>query len=166
MNFKQQWNRKSRSSVRTICVKPGCERFCTPIKSKSKISKKRTCRLFPKNSSCWEEKFYWHWRTKKIFFPRIWSIAESSVSSSSFTTCALSLQTSSVFTEQSRRYVKSMNPFTRERGDPLWEGNRVHHSCQAWARQKCLWIVMTLLAKIFYCNNMENELKSYHNKTN
>ena len=31
----------------------------------------------------------------------------------------LSLQTSSVFTEQSRRYVKSMNPFTREREDPL-----------------------------------------------
>ena len=30
----------------------------------------------------------------------------------------------------------------------------------------CLWIVMTVLAKIFYCNNMENELKSYHNKTN
>ena len=23
---------------------------------------------------------------------------------------------------------------------------------------------MTLLAKIFYCNNMENELKRYHNK--
>ena len=34
------------------------------------------------------------------------------------------------------------------------------------SRQKCLWIVMTLLAKIFYCNNIENELKSYHNKTN
>ena len=27
--------------------------------------------------------------------------------------------TSSVFTEQSQRYVKSMNPFTKERGDPL-----------------------------------------------
>ena len=25
---------------------------------------------------------------------------------------------------------------------------------------------MTLLAKIFYCNNKENELKNYHNKTN
>ena len=25
---------------------------------------------------------------------------------------------------------------------------------------------MTLLAKIFYCNDMENELKSYHSKTN
>ena len=32
---------------------------------------------------------------------------------------ALSLQTSSVFTEQSRRYVKSLNPFTRERENPL-----------------------------------------------
>ena len=31
---------------------------------------------------------------------------------------------------------------------------------------KCLWIVMTLLTKIFYCNSMKNELKSYHNKTN
>ena len=31
----------------------------------------------------------------------------------------LFLQTSSVFTEQSRKCVKSMNPFTRERGDPL-----------------------------------------------
>ena len=31
----------------------------------------------------------------------------------------LSLQTSSVFTEQSRRYLKSMNPFTRERRDLL-----------------------------------------------
>ena len=31
----------------------------------------------------------------------------------------LSLQTSSVFTEESRRCVKSMNPFTRERRDPL-----------------------------------------------
>ena len=31
----------------------------------------------------------------------------------------LSLQTSSVFTEQSRRYVKSMKPFTIERGNPL-----------------------------------------------
>ena len=31
----------------------------------------------------------------------------------------LSLQISSVFTEQSRRYVKSMTPFMQERGDPL-----------------------------------------------
>ena len=26
-------------------------------------------------------------------------------------------------------------------------------------------LMMTLLAKIFHCNNMENEFKSYHNKT-
>ena len=32
----------------------------------------------------------------------------------------LSLQTRSVFVEQSRRYVKSMNPFTRERGE-VWD---------------------------------------------
>ena len=31
----------------------------------------------------------------------------------------LSLQISSVFTEQSRRYVKSMTPFMQERRDPL-----------------------------------------------
>ena len=52
-----------------------------------------------------------------------------------------------------------------ERDNPLSEGNRVPHSCQAWSRQKCLWIVMTVLAKIFYCNSMENQLKSCHNKT-
>ena len=33
-------------------------------------------------------------------------------------------------------------------------------------RQKFLWIVMTVLTKIFYCKDTENELKSYHNKTN
>ena len=51
-------------------------------------------------------------------------------------------------------------------GQPVVGGNRVPHSCQLWSRQKCFWIVMTVLTKIFYCNNMENELKSYHNKTN
>ena len=76
------------------------------------------------------------------------------------------LQTSSVFTEQSRRCVKSMNPFTRDRGNPLSEGNQVLHTWWAWSRQKRLWIVVIVLTKIFYCNNMENELKSYHNKTN
>ena len=45
-------------------------------------------------------------------------------------------------------------------------GSRVPQSCQAWSRQKCFWIVMTVLTKIFYCSNMENELKSCHNKTN
>ena len=28
-------------------------------------------------------------------------------------------------------------------------------------KTECLWIVMTLLAKIFYCNSMENELKKF-----
>ena len=41
----------------------------------------------------------------------------------------LSLQTISVVTEQSRKCVKSMNPFTRERRDLLWWDNRVPHSC-------------------------------------
>ena len=76
------------------------------------------------------------------------------------------MQISSVFTEQSRRYVKSMNPFTKERSDPLWWDNQVPQSCWAWSRQKYLWIVMTRPTKIFYCSNMENELKSCHNKTN
>ena len=44
--------------------------------------------------------------------------------------------------------------------------NPVPHSCQAWSRQTCLWLVMTMFTKIFYCRNMENELKSYHKKTN
>ena len=30
---------------------------------------------------------------------------------------------------------------------------------------RCVWFVMTLLAKILHCNNMENEMKSFHNKT-
>ena len=73
-------------------------------------------------------------------------------------------QTSSVFTEQSRRCVKNTNLFTRE-WDPLSENNPVPHSCQVWSRQKYFRIVMTLLAKIFCCNNVENELKSHHDKT-
>ena len=73
---------------------------------------------------------------------------------------------SSVFTEQSRRYVKSMKPFMKEWGDPLWWGNQVPHPCKVWSRQKYLWIVMTRPTKIFYCGKMENELNSCHNKTN
>ena len=41
----------------------------------------------------------------------------------------LFLQISSVFTEQSRKYVKSMTPFMQERRDPLWWGNQVPHPC-------------------------------------
>ena len=68
--------------------------------------------------------------------------------------------------EQSKRFVKSTTPFPTDRDDPLWWGNRVSHSCSVWSRQKCLWIVMTRTIKIFYCSKMENELKSYHSKTN
>ena len=39
-------------------------------------------------------------------------------------------------------------------------------SCSVPSRQKFLWKVMTQQIKIFYCNNMENELKSCHNKIN
>ena len=73
-------------------------------------------------------------------------------------------KSSQSLTEQSQKCVKNMKLFTIERGNPLSEGNRVPHSCQAWSRQKYFWIVMTVLTKIFCCNTMENELKSYHNK--
>ena len=52
-----------------------------------------------------------------------------------------------------------------ERGDPLLKDNRVLHSYQVRSSQTCLWTMMIRLTKIFYCKNMENELKSYHNKT-
>ena len=57
-------------------------------------------------------------------------------------------------------------PFTRERCDPLWWDNQVPHSCSVWSRQKNLWIMMTWPTKILCCSNMENELRSCHNKTN
>ena len=43
----------------------------------------------------------------------------------------------------------------------LWWGNQ---SCSVRSRQKFLWIVMTQRIKIFYCNNMKNELRTCHNK--
>ena len=88
------------------------------------------------------------WKRLKLFFAQLF------------------LQTSSVFTEQSQKCAKSTKPFATDRGNPLSKENQVPHSCQGWSRQKCLWIVMTLLAKIFYCNSMENELESCHSKTN
>ena len=51
-------------------------------------------------------------------------------------------------------------------GRPVVMAQSVPHSCSVRARQKYLWIVITRSTKIFYCSNMENELKSYHNKTN
>ena len=77
----------------------------------------------------------------------------------------LFLSISSVFAEQSQKCLKNTKLFTIVRGNPLWEDNRVPHSCQDWSRQRCLWIVITVLTKIFCCNNIENELKSYHNET-
>ena len=38
---------------------------------------------------------------------------------------------SSVFTEQSQKCVKNTKPCTIERVNPLWEDNRIPHSCQA-----------------------------------
>ena len=65
----------------------------------------------------------------------------------------------------SQKCVKNINPITIERWDPLWEDNRVPRSCQVWSRQTCFWMMMILHIKNFYCKDMENELKSYHNKT-
>ena len=48
MNFEQQRAGNSRSSARRICVEIGCEGLCMPIKGQSKTTKKRTCRLLPK----------------------------------------------------------------------------------------------------------------------
>ena len=75
--------------------------------------------------------------------------------------CAIS----SVFTEQSHKYVKNTKTFTTERGNRCERTIEFLIRATRDPRQTCLWIVQTLLAKIFYCNNMENELKSYHNKT-
>ena len=96
--LEQQWNRNSRRSARRICVKTGCERFCMPIEGKSTTTKKRTCRLFTKNSPYWEKELDRYW-TREIFSLRIRSVEESNVSSSSFTTCASRRRWSSSFLE-------------------------------------------------------------------
>ena len=54
--------------------------------------------------------------------------------------------------------AKNAKLFAIERGNPVCVGNRVLHLCQARSRQKCFWIVMTSLEKIFHCKNMVNEL--------
>ena len=59
------------------------------------------------------------------------------------------------FTEQSQKCAKSTKPFATDRDKPLVKGNHVPHSCWAWSRQKCFWIVMIWLTKIFYCNIWE-----------
>ena len=59
-----------------------------------------------------------------------------------------------------------------QQGDLLWQDNLTHcgdqvpHSCLVRSRQKSFWIVMTQRINIFKCNNMETELRSYHNKIN
>ena len=59
------------------------------------------------------------------------------------TFASLLLQTSLVFTEQSKRCVKNTNPFTEEWGDLLWWDNQVPHSCSVQSRQMFLSRVMT-----------------------
>ena len=46
-----------------------------------------------------------------------------------------------------------------ERSDPSWEDNRAPHSCQAWSRQTCLWIMMIMFTKIFYCKDQRTNWK-------
>ena len=72
--------------------------FACRSKAKAKTTKKRTCRLFTKNSSYLEANLDWCW-TREIFFLRFWSIEESDVSSSSFTSCASTRRWSSAILE-------------------------------------------------------------------
>ena len=44
-------------------------------------------------------------------------------------------------------------------GQPVVGGQSISSFLTSVIKTKCLWTVMTLLAKIFYCNNLENELK-------
>ena len=63
-----------------------------------------------------------------------------------------------------QKCVKNVTPAMIEQGDPLSWCNQVPHSCQAWWRQTYLWLTILHKKKI-YCEDIENELKSYHNKT-
>ena len=71
----------------------------------------------------------------------------------------LLLWISSVFTEESQKCVKNMNLFMIERGNPLWVDSRVPHLCQASSRQKCLWIMMIVLTKIFYLQRYRKRIE-------
>ena len=73
---------------------------------------------------------------------------------------------SSVFTEQSQKCVKSTKPSTIERSNPLWEGNQVPHSVLSVIKTEVLLECDDLAHKdLLLQQYMENELKSYHNKT-
>ena len=76
----------------------------------------------------------------------------------------LFLLISSVFTEQSQTCVKNVNPAMIEPGDLLWKDNPTHCSCQVWWRQTYHWL-MILHTKKIYCEDIESELESHHNKT-
>ena len=69
-----------------------------PIDGKSKTTKKITCWLFTKNRSRGKKELDWCW-TREIFFLRVWSIEESNISSSSFTTNASKRRRSGSFLE-------------------------------------------------------------------
>ena len=75
---------------------------------------------------------------------------------------SLFLQISSVFTEQSRKCVKNMDPFTIDQGNLLkwWTIN-----CAQWDQDRCSfgeW--WTQHIRIFFCSNMKNELRGFDNK--
>ena len=66
-------------------------------------------------------------------------------------------KTSSVFTEQSRRCVKNMKPFTTDRSDlMMWWSNQL---CSVRSRQKFLWRVMTQRIKIFLFQQNEERIE-------
>ena len=60
--------------------------------------------------------------------------------------------------------VKNMNFITIEHGVLLWQDNPTHRSCQVWQRHTYLWPMILHKMKI-YCEDIWNELKSYHNRT-
>ena len=74
----------------------------------------------------------------------------------------LFLQISSVFTEQSRKCVKNMNPFTIDQGNLIKLLD--NQLCSVKSRQKFLWWMMIQHIKTFYYNPMKTELRGCHNK--
>ena len=73
----------------------------------------------------------------------------------------LSLQISSVFTEQSQKYVKyHVHPFTIDQGDLMcWWDNQLS---SVKARQKFLRRMTTQHIRIFHCSDTKNEFKVFH----
>ena len=76
----------------------------------------------------------------------------------------LFLVISSVSTEQFQVCVRNTVPVKPVRGDPYWQSNLTHCSCQVRWRHTYPWPMILHNRKKIYCKDIENELKSYHNK--